>query len=370
MEVLNAANALERSGRAVCHLEAGQPSTKAPRVALEAAAQALQSDTLGYTEALGIPQLRQRISRHYMDWYGVEVSPSRVVVTTGSSAGFVFAFLLLFDAGQTLAIANPGYPAYRNISKALGITPKLIECKEQAGFRLTAAMLEQAGPVDGVLIASPSNPCGTIIPAEELKRIADHCRAKGIALISDEIYHGIAYGERTQTALALNPDAVVINSFSKYFSMTGWRIGWMVVPEAMVAPLERIAQNFYISPPSISQVAACAAFDGKDELDGHVRTYAANRTILLEALQQAGLTSRAPADGAFYLYTDISRFGLASSVLARRLLEETGVAATPGDDFDPREGSRWLRLSYAGSMRDVRAAASHLVSWFGALPKR
>jgi aspartate/methionine/tyrosine aminotransferase len=370
MEVLNAANALERSGRQVCHLEAGQPSTKAPQTALDAAAAALRSDTLGYTEALGIPKLRERIARHYADWYGVEVSPSRVVVTTGSSAGFVFAFLLLFDVGQTLAIANPGYPAYRNITKALGVRTKMIECKEQAGFVLTEAMLRAAGPVDGLLVASPSNPCGTIIPADELNRIASYCREQDISLISDEIYHGISYGARTQTALAFNPDAVVINSFSKYFSMTGWRIGWMVVPDAMVAPLERIAQNFYISPPAISQVAACAAFDGAEELDGHVRTYAANRAILLEALEKAGLHSRAPADGAFYLYTDISAFGMPSSELARRLLEQTGVAATPGDDFDPVDGSRWLRMSYAGSTADMRCAATQLVNWFGSLKRR
>ena len=254
----------------------------------------------------------------------IEVPAERIIVTTGSSAGFVFAFLLLFDPGQTLAIANPGYPAYRNISKALGIRTALIECKEPAQFRLTADLIASAGPIDGVLLASPSNPCGTVIPPEELKRIAAYTQRSGIHLISDEIYHGISYGHETQTALAFTQDAVVINSFSKYFSMTGWRIGWMVVPEAMVAAVERVAQNFYISPPAISQVAAAAAFDATHELEGHVETYAANRAVLLASLKSAGLISLAPADGAFYLYADISHFAMSSDEFTRRLLASAG----------------------------------------------
>ncbi|MEQ1753037.1 MAG: aminotransferase class I/II-fold pyridoxal phosphate-dependent enzyme [Micropepsaceae bacterium] len=363
MDVLNAANKLERAGHPVFHLEAGQPSTKAPGTALDAASDALRGQTLGYTEALGIPALRDRISRHYKDWYKIDVPSERVVVTTGSSAGFVFAFLLLFDPGQTLAIANPGYPAYRNISKALGIRTALIECKQAAQFRLTAEMISQAGDIDGVLLASPSNPCGTVISPEELQRIADYAEHKKIHLISDEIYHGISYGPHTQTVLAFSRNAIVINSFSKYFSMTGWRIGWMVVPEAMVDAVERVAQNFYISPPAISQIAATAAFDARLELEGHVRTYAANREVLLEALKNAGLNSIAPADGAFYLYADISDFAMSADDFTRKLLAATGVAATPGDDFDPLEGSRWVRFSYAGGRHEIQSAANLISSW-------
>lgn len=363
MDVLNEANRLERSGRSILHLEAGQPSTKAPQTAIRAAEIALRSETLGYTEALGIPVLRERIARHYLEWYGIAVPAERVIVTTGSSAAFVFAFLLLFEQGDTLAISNPGYPAYRNISRALGIQTRLIECKNDVAFRLTADALASAGTINGALIASPSNPCGTIIPPDELKRIAAYCASKDIALISDEIYHGISYGGQAQTALAYSPDVIAINSFSKYFSMTGWRIGWMVVPDHLVAAVERMAQNFYISPPAISQVAAVAAFDARDELEAHVKTYEANRGVLLDAVARAGMTIVAPADGAFYLYADISRFGMTASTFTARLLGEVGVAATPGTDFDPVEGENWIRFSYAGSRAAIREASERLVAW-------
>ena len=363
MDVLNEANRLERSGRSILHLEAGQPATKAPQTAIRAAELALRSETLGYTEALGLPALRERISRHYRDWYGIDVSPTRIIATTGSSAAFVFAFLLLFEHGDTLAISNPGYPAYRNISKALGIRTKFIECKNDVAFRLTANALAAAGPVTGALIASPSNPCGTIIPPEELQRITTYCDEKGIALISDEIYHGISYGANAQTALAFSSNVIAINSFSKYFSMTGWRIGWMIVPEHLVAAVERMAQNFYISPPAISQVAAIAAFDAREELQAHVKTYEANRGVLLEAVARAGMNIVAPADGAFYLYADTSKFGMSASIFAARLLGEAGVAATPGVDFDPREGENWIRFSYAGSRSAIKDASGRLVDW-------
>lgn len=363
MDVLDRANALARSGRTVFHLEAGQPGTQAPRVALEAAARALKEQPLGYTEALGRPALRQRLARHYRETHGVEVAPERIVITTGSSAGFLLAFIALFEAGQTLAMAVPGYPAYRNIAHALGLKPRFVAARAAEQFKLTARAIAAESGLDGVLIASPANPSGTVIDATELKAIVDLCEARGLKLISDEIYHGIAYGSRTETALALTPNAVVINSFSKYFSMTGWRIGWMVVPSDLVRTIERLTQNFYISPPAISQVAAEAALDAKDELDGHVRVYARNRARLVAALGDAGFGAAAPADGAFYVYANVSPFGLDSATFARRLLEEAGVAATPGHDFDPADGDHWIRFSYAGAEAEVDAAARALVAW-------
>ena len=265
MDVLDRANALARSGRTVFHLEAGQPGTRAPKRALEAAQKALADDKLGYTEAVGRPALRERISRFYRDTYAVDVAPERIIITTGSSAGFLLAFIALFESGQSLAMAVPGYPAYRNIALALGLRPHFIPCREAEHFRLTAKAIAATPDIDGVLIASPGNPSGTVIPADELAAIADACDTRGLKLISDEIYHGITYGERAQTALAFSRNAIVINSFSKYFSMTGWRIGWMVVPDDLVRTIERLTQNFYISPPTISQVAALAALDATDE---------------------------------------------------------------------------------------------------------
>jgi aspartate/methionine/tyrosine aminotransferase len=363
MDVLDRANALAAAGRTVFHLEAGQPATRAPKLALEAAVRALGGDVLGYTEALGRPALRQRIARHYRDMYGVEVPAERIVITAGSSAGFVLAFLAMFDRGQSLAMANPGYPAYRNIAHALGLTPRLIECREAMQFRLTAEAVANAAGIDGLLIASPANPSGTVIGERELKAIVEVCGQQNVKLISDEIYHGITYGSRAQTALAFSNDVVVINSFSKYFSMTGWRIGWMVVPESLVRPIERLTQNFYISPPTISQVAALAALDASDELDGHVRTYARNRERLLAAVGAAGFGTVAPADGAFYVYADVAGFGMSATAFTKALLDETGVAATPGVDFDPVAGDRWVRFSYAGSAQEIDRAAEALVQW-------
>ncbi len=362
MEVLDAANRRQRSGKPVFHLEAGQPSTSAPKLALDAAARALDTMSLGYTESLGVPQLRQRIARHYVDTYGIDVSPDRIVVTTGSSAAFVLAFLMAFDAGQEIAIPNPGYPAYRNIARALDLKVRLIPCGSEQGFRLSARNLE-ACPSQGLLIASPSNPCGTVIHDTDLEDIAATCRQKGMTLISDEIYHGLTYGVRAQTALAYDSDAIVINSFSKYFSMTGWRIGWMIVPQDLVPCTERLAQNFYISPPTLSQVAATAAMDAHDELEGHVQRYRRNRDNLLAALGRCGFREIAPADGAFYLFAKTKPLGLGATELSSRLLVETGIAATPGIDFDPLDGDQWIRFSYAGSEADVKSAAALLESW-------
>jgi aspartate/methionine/tyrosine aminotransferase len=267
-------------------------------------------------------------------------------------------------------MAVPGYPAYRNIAIALGLRPHFIPCRENEKFRLTAKAVAQAPNLSGLLIASPGNPSGTAIPADELRAIAHECDRRGVKLISDEIYHGITYGGRAQTALAYSPRAVVVNSFSKYFSMTGWRIGWIVVPDDLVRTVERLTQNFYISPPTISQVAALAALDATDELDGYVRTYAKNRARLLAALKDAGFGAVAPADGAFYLYANVSPFKMDSATLSKRLLEEAGVAATPGHDFDPFDGDHWIRFSYAGAEAEVDAAAGALVTWCRALPGR
>jgi aspartate/methionine/tyrosine aminotransferase len=363
MDVMDRANALARAGRTIFHLETGQPGTLAPKGALAAVAKVLATDNLGYTEALGRPALRQRISQYYRDNHRIDVAPERILVTTGSSAGFLLAYIALFDAGQSLAMAVPGYPAYRNIAAATGIKPHFIDCREASQFQLRAADIARAEDIDGVLIASPANPSGTMIGAHELREIVSVCAKRKLWLISDEIYHGITYGDPAETALAISPDVVVINSFSKYFSMTGWRIGWMVVPEALARPIERLAQNLYISPPTISQVAALAALDAKSELDGHVRAYAANRSRLLAALKESGFASVAPADGAFYLYADISPFGLDSGTFTKNLLEQTGVAATPGLDFDPVEGNNWVRFSYAGAQEEVSRAADVLVQW-------
>jgi len=366
MDVLSAAASKERRGDSVVHMEVGQPSAPAPRPALEAARAALDSGNIGYTEALGIAPLRERIARHYRDAYGVSLGSERVIVTTGSSAGFVLAFLSLFDPGQRVAITAPGYPAYRNILEALGLEPVVIPLTRVDGWRLTAAAVEEAhalSPLHGVLAMSPANPSGTMIGPGPLAALGDACRRRGLWFVSDEIYHGLTYTEPATTALASDDDAVVINSFSKYYCMTGWRIGWIVVPDPLVRPIERLAQNLYISPPYLSQVAALAAFDGVDELEAVKAGYARNRALLLEELPKIGITEMHPVDGAFYIYADVARFTNDSVAFCRRLLEETGVAATPGMDFDPTEGSHYLRLSFAGSEEDCRQAVSRLATW-------
>lgn len=362
MEVMAAANQKARTGALVHHLEVGQPSTPAPALALDAARSALGSMTLGYTEALGMDALRERIARYYRERFGLAIAPQRVVVTTGSSAAFVLAFLLALDAGQRLAIANPGYPAYRNIARALDLEVEFLPSGPAEGFRVSAAQVAVCNAT-AVLIASPSNPCGTVIPPDEMARIAETCRARGLTLISDEIYHGLTYDCCAETALAHDDGAIAINSFSKYFSMTGWRIGWMIVPESAVGAVERLTQNIYISPPAISQVAALAALDAGAELDAHVLRYRRNRDRLLEGLREAGFRDIAPADGAFYLYAATTPFGMGSPEFARRLLEATGVAATPGIDFDPVDGRNWIRFSYAGTEAGISAAAGLIASW-------
>ena len=366
MEVMAAAAAREAEGGDVLHLEVGQPSFSAPKGVLDAAHAALRKNRIGYTLALGIPELRQRIAEHYATQYSQSVNPDRIVITTGSSAAFLLSFLALFDPGSRVAIASPGYPAYRNIMRVLNIEPVLIPCTAQTGFQPTPELLLRAakdGRLDGLLVASPANPTGSMIGEEQFSALAAHCRAHDMALISDEIYHGITYGALAHTALQFDPEAVIINSFSKYFSMTGWRLGWMIVPEVVRRAVERIAQNLFISPPSLSQHAAVAAFDCHEELRRNAAVYAANRELLLRELPKAGISSFAPADGAFYLYADISHLTQDSEQFCRRMLNETGVAATPGVDFDPEYGHRFVRFSFAESTEIVAKAAARLKDW-------
>jgi aspartate/methionine/tyrosine aminotransferase len=364
MDVMRAAFEREAAKGDVLHLEVGQPSTSAPAAVIAAAKAALDADKLGYTEPFGIPPLRQRIVQHYRDWYGVEVPARRIVVTTGSSGAFVTAFLAAFDVGDRVALGEPCYPCYKNILSALGIEPVRLVTTAESRFQPTIAQLEALdGPLDGLIVASPSNPTGTMLSREELKAVAEYCEARGIRFISDEIYHGITYGEKAASALEFTDSAVIVNSFSKYFSMTGWRLGWAVLPEDMLRSVECLAQNFYISPPSLSQHAAVAAFDCRDELEANVARYAANRELLLKRLPEAGFTKLAPAQGAFYIYADIAHLTNDSGDFCRRMLNETGIAATPGIDFDPDRGHAFMRFSFAGSTADMAAAADRLKAW-------
>ena len=366
MDVMREANARVALGDDVLHLEVGQPSTPAPAVVREAAARALATERLGYTDALGLPALRARISRHYGETHGISVDPRRIIVTAGSSAGFLLAFLAAFDPGDRVLVGLPGYPAYRHIPAATGLEVVPLALEATARFQLTAAHLEApARPVEGAVVASPANPTGSMLAADALAALVAVARDRGIQLISDEIYHGITYGEPAATALAFGDEPIVVNSFSKYFSMTGWRLGWLIVPEPLVRPIECLAQNLYIAPPSLSQHAALAAFDAGDELAANVARYAANRALLLDALPRLGLAGIAPADGAFYLYADIGHLSRDSAAFARRLLVETGVAVTPGNDFDPQAGSRFLRLSYAGATAEIAEAIRRFAAWGG-----
>jgi len=366
MDVMQAAAEQEAAGRRVIHMEVGQPGTPAPLAARQAVERAMREETLGYTLALGMPSLRERIARHYKDWYGVDLPPERVIVTNGSSAAFVLTFLALFDKNEKVGLPSPGYPCYRHILTALGQKPVILEGNESTRWMPTAAQIDEACEREGlagVLIASPANPTGTMLEPERLKEILDVCRRRKIWFISDEIYHGLTYGMPAETALKHSDGVVVINSFSKYFSMTGWRVGWMVVPPELVRTVERLAQNLYIAPPTTSQVAALGAFDGIEELEANKRVYAANRELLLNELPKVGFDRIVPADGAFYLYVDVSRFTDDSLAFAKQMLEEVGIAATPGVDFDETRGRRFLRFSYAGTTADMQEAVDRLKTW-------
>ena len=368
MDVLAEATKARQAGRPVISLAVGQPSAPAPRAAREAAQAALADGRIGYTDALGLPELRKAIAGHYARRHGVEIDPVRIAITTGSSAGFNLAFLGLFDAGDQVAIARPGYPAYRAILGALGLTVIEIEVNEVTGFTLTPESLEaaerQSGkPIRGVLLASPANPTGTVTGRARLKALADWCRARNAAFISDEIYHGLTFSGEETSALELTDEVIVINSFSKYYCMTGWRIGWMVLPENLVRPVECLAQSLYISAPELSQLAATAAFSAAEELDVYRESYRTNRDFLMARLPEIGLPLASPMDGAFYAYVDTSRFSNDSMNFAKRMLAEIDVAATPGMDFDPEEGHRALRISYAGSVSDIAEAVGRIAGW-------
>jgi len=366
MDVMAAAAAIEQAGGDVIHMEVGQPSAGAPRVAIEAASRALETGRIDYTAALGIPSLRERIARHYRETYRCDVDASRIVVTTGSSGGFSLAFLAMFEPGDRVAVTVPGYPPYRHILKALGCEPVLIETHADTRHALTGEMLLAAhrkAPLQGVLVGSPANPTGTMMSREALAGLIAAADSAGIRFISDEIYHGLDYAFPAVTAAELSPHVLIINSFSKYFCMTGWRVGWMVVPEALVRPIERLQQNFSISVPTLSQIAAEAAFDGREDMEAIKRSYEENRRILIEGLPQAGLTEFLPADGAFYLYADVSKFTTDSLDFAKQMLNQAHVAVTPGVDFDPIHGRSFIRFSYARSAPEMRDAVARIARW-------
>jgi aspartate/methionine/tyrosine aminotransferase len=366
MDVMAAAAQCEARGAHIIHMEVGQPAAPAPQTSIRAAQAALAQGRLGYTECLGIPSLRTRIARHYGEMYDLGLDPGRVVITTGSSGAFVLAFLALFEPGDRVALANPGYPPYRHILSALGCEPVLVETSAKTRWALSAKALiaaHQRAPLKGVVIASPANPTGTMMDADELSRLIAIAEAEGIRVISDEIYHGLDYAFAAETAVNVSDRVVVINSFSKYFCMTGWRVGWMVVPENLVRTIDRLQGNLAISVPTLAQIAAEAAFDGRNEMQAVKHGYEENRRILTDGLPKAGLEKFLPVDGAFYLYADISRFSDDSLDFAKRMLNEAGVAATPGIDFDPVDGKHFLRFCYAGSADEMREAVARIGNW-------
>ena len=353
MDVMEAARQRELAGHSVIHMEVGQPGTGAPAGAIAHLAAQMAGDPLGYTVALGRPDLRERIARLYQDWYGLDISPERIVVTAGSSTGFLLAFSMLFDAGDRVAVGEPGYPSYRNILSALSLEPVGIQTRAENRFQPSPAEVAATPDIAGFLVASPANPTGTMLGRDQLAGLIEHCAARDIAFISDEIYHGLHYGDRAVSALEISDDVVVINSFSKYFSMTGWRIGWMVVPESHVRQVERLAQNMFICAPHASQITALAAMDCQAELSENLEVYRTNRELMLRGLPKAGFDRIAPPDGAFYVYADVSDLTDDSQKLAREILLGAGVSVTPGLDFDPLRGGRSLRFSYARSTDDI-----------------
>jgi aspartate/methionine/tyrosine aminotransferase len=362
MDVMEKARALEAAGRSIIHMEVGQPGTPAPKGALKALARQMEEGPLGYTVALGLPELRAGIAALYRRWYGVDLNPDRVVVTAGSSAAFLLSFTTLFDAGDRVGLGEPGYPSYRQILKALSLQAVGIPASVDNRLQPAPADLE-VHDLHGMIVASPGNPSGTMLSHDALAALIDHCAGQGIKFISDEIYHGLHYADRATSALEISDDVHVINSFSKYFSMTGWRIGWMVVPEDHIRVVERLAQNMFICPPHASQVAALAALDCIDELEANRAVYARNRQMMLEELPKAGFTRIAPPDGAFYVYADVSDLTQDSLAFAAEILEQAGVAVTPGLDFDPRRGAQTLRFSYARSSEDIAEGLHRLKTY-------
>lgn len=363
MDVMEAARLEEVAGRSIIHMEVGQPGTAAPAGARKVLEREMARDPMGYTVALGRPDLRARIAGLYRQWYGIDIAPERIVVTAGSSAAFQLAFITLFEAGEKVAIGDPGYPSYRNILKALSLKPVAIETQAENRFQPTVEDVVTTPDLAGLLVASPANPTGTMLDRAALGALIECCARRDVAFISDEIYHGIQYDNRAVSALEISDDVIVINSFSKYFSMTGWRIGWMVVPESHVRQVERLAQNMFICAPHASQIAALGALDCAGELDENMEVYRQNRTLMLEGLPKAGFSQIAPPDGAFYIYADVSDLTNDSRQLAQDILQHAGVAVTPGLDFDPRRGAQSLRFSYARSTEDIIEGLARLKSY-------
>lgn len=362
------AHALEEQGRSILHMEFGQPSTGAPAEAIAVAHRVLDTEPMGYWESTA---LKQRIARHYADRHGVAVDAEQVLLTCGASPGLVLALTSLFAPGARVATARPGYVAYRNTLKALYLDSVEIACGPAERFQISADALARIDPApDGLILASPANPTGTIIPPAELARIAALCRERGIRIISDEIYHGLSFGEPAHSMLEYAADAVIVNSFSKYYSMAGWRLGWIVVPPQLIERARARMGNLFLTPPVLAQRAGLAAFDCTDELEGHVASYRRNRQLLLDALPALGLAQIAPPDGAFYIYADISHLTNDSLGFCQRLLRETGVATAPGIDFDPVDGHRFIRFSFAVSTDRVEDAIARMVPWFQAQPRR
>lgn len=358
------AHKLEAEGRSILHMEFGQPSTGAPSAAIAEAHAVLDSDPMGYWES---PALKERIALHYRERYGVVVEAEQILLTCGASPGLVLALTSLFAPSARVATARPGYVAYRNTLKALYLEPLEVDCGPAERYQISAAALEALEPApDGAIIASPANPTGTIIPAEELARIAEVCRARGISIVSDEIYHGLSYGEPARSMLEFAPDAVIVNSFSKYFSMAGWRLGWVVFPPELIDTARARMGNLFLTPPSLAQHAGLKAFDCIDELEGHVATYRRNRELLLAALPALGLKEIAPPDGAFYIYADVGHLTNDSLSFCQKLLRETDVATAPGIDFDPVDGHRHIRFSFAVSTDRVEDAIARMIPWFDA----
>jgi aspartate/methionine/tyrosine aminotransferase len=358
MDVMEAARQAEDEGRHIIHMEVGQPATGAPSKARAYLAEAMEQGPLGSTVALGLPELRAGIANLYKDWYGLDLDPARVVVTSGSSGAFILAFTALFDAGAKVGLGEPGYPSYRQILSALDLTPVGIQSKIEN--RLQPVPSDISDDMDGLIVASPGNPSSTMLDRTALEALISSCAQKDISFISDEIYHGIQYEGRAISALEISDDVYVINSFSKYFSMTGWRVGWMIVPESHVRVVERLAQNLFICPPHAAQIAALGALQSKDECEAHTKVYALNRQLMMEGLPRAGFTKIAPPDGAFYVYADVGELTSDSRAFCADILQEAGVAVTPGLDFDKQRGASTIRFSYARSTQDIREGLARL----------
>ena len=359
MDVMEAASKKEKSGYEVIHLEVGQPGSLAPKMAAENVKNKISKSPMGYTVALGIPELREKIADLYLRWYNVQVEPERIIVTPGSSGAFILTFTGLFDVGDTVGVGSPGYPSYRQILKALSLNTNTIKTFNNNKFQPVVADIIN-NSLDGLLVASPANPTGSMLNKNELEKLISACKTKQTVFISDEIYHGIEYESRAVSALEVSDDCIVINSFSKYFSMTGWRLGWVVVPKNHIRQFERLAQNMFICAPHISQIAALGALDAYDELNLNLKTYETNRTMLIEELPKLGLKNFAPPDGAFYFYIDVSEYTDDSVTFAKSILDEVHVAITPGIDFDPERGLKTIRLSYACSTSDLKEGLKRL----------